>query len=272
MIKKTIYISTILILLLLAVKYFTNDKSWIIKFYVDGSENQSRTLIYIKGDNMKLVTKDKTYLYNSVSKIISFVNQKGKSYWSGNVSDFRKAVIKMKIQTDDDFLLNDVSFLRNLNSVDKKHFQETMNRRTGKSPLIPDYSIYNNFNIVSTPNFTSVGEYAVRKYEVRSSGKLLEEIWIAENLLSHMGWNMVDFKDFLEVFFFHSGVAPFFNLNAYIKVRKNGLPLKVIIFNGSEKTIITMYHAAKTRLKDSTFSIPKNYKLTKVDKALSQAL
>lgn len=269
MIKRVIYISIVIILLLLAVKYTAEDKSWVIKFYVDNGVNQSRTLIYIKKNNMKIVTKDKTYLYNSVSKSISFINQKGKNYWSGNVSDFRKAVTKMKIQTDDDFLLNDVSFLRNLNSVDKKHFQEMMNRRTGKNPLIPNYSIFNNFNIISTPNFTSVGEYAVRKYEVRSSGKLLEEIWIAENLLSHMGWNMVDFKDFLEVYFFHSGVAPFFNLNSYMKVRKNGLPLKVIIFNGQEKTIITMDHASKTRLNDDTFSIPKNYNLTNIDEILS---
>jgi hypothetical protein len=244
--KRIIYISAILILLLLAAKHYTDNKSWVIKFYVDNGENQSRTLIYIKGNDMKIVTKDKTYLYNSVSKTISFISQNNNNYWSGNVSDFRKAVTEMKIQTDDDFLLNDISFLRNLNSVDKSNFQEMMNRRTGKNPLLPDYSIFNNFNIISTPNFTSVGEYAVRKYEVRSSGKLLEEIWIAENLLSHMGWNMVDFKEFLEVFFFHSGGAPFFNLNSYMKVRKNGLPLKVILFNGKEKTIITMDHASKT--------------------------
>ncbi len=269
MLKRIIYISTILILLLLAIKYATDNKSWVIKFYVDNGGNQSRTLIYIKGGNMKLVTKDKTYLYNSDSKTISFINQKDNNYWSGNVSDFRKAVTKIKIQTDDDFLLNDISFLRNLNSVDKVHFQEMMNRRTGKNPLIPDYSIFNNFNIVSTPNFTSIGEYAVRKYEVRSSEKLLEEIWIAENLVSHMGWNMDDFKDFLEVFFFHSGVAPFFNLNSYMKVRKNGLPLKVIIFTGQEKTIITMDHASKTKLKDDAFSIPENFTLTTADEILT---
>jgi len=269
MLKRIIYISTILILLLLAAKHYTDDKSWVIKFYVDNGENQSRTLIYIKGNDMKIVTKDKTYLFNSVSKTISFINQKDKSYWSGNVSDFRKAVTKIKIQTDDDFLLNDVSFLRNLNSVDKVHFQEIMNRRTGENPLIPDYSIFNNFNIVSTPNFTSIGEYAVRKYEVRNSGKLLEEIWIAENLVSHMGWNMDDFKDFLEVFIFHSGLAPFFNLNSYMKVRKNGLPLKAVIFNGKEKTTITMDHASKTKLNDDTFSIPENFNLTNVDELLT---
>lgn len=268
MIKKVIYISISLILLLLVVNYITNNKSWVIKFYVDQGENQSRTLIYIKGNHMKLVTKDYTYLYNSVSKTISFINKKDNNYWLGNVSDFRKAVTRMKIQNDNDFLLNDVSFLRNLNSIDKKNFQEMMNRRTGKNPLIPDYSIFDNFNIISTPNFTSVGEYAVRKYEVRHSGKVLEEVWIAENLLSHMGWNMIDFKDFLEVFFFHSGVAPYFNLNSYIKVRKNGLPLKTIIFNGKEKTIITMDYASKTRLNEDDFSIPKNFNLTSVDETL----
>jgi hypothetical protein len=268
MIKRAIYISTILILLLLVGKYLTDDKSWIIKFYVNQGENQSRTLIYVKGNNMKLVAKDKTYLYNSVSKTISFLNQKNKKYWSGNVSDFRKAVTKMKIQTDDDFLLNDISFLRNLNSIDMKNFQEMMNRRTGHNPLIPDYSIFNNFNIISTPNFTSVGEYAVRKYEVRSSEKLLEEIWIAENLVSHMGWDMADFKDFLEVFFFHSGVAPYFNLNSYMKVRKNGLPLKSIIFTGKVKTIITMDHASKAKLNEDDFSIPENFNLTSVDETL----
>ena len=268
MIKKIIYISASLILLLVIAKYFTDDKSWVIKFYVDQGEKRSRTLIYIKKDQMKIVTKDHTYLYNSVSKTISFINKKDNNYWLGNVSDFRKAVTQIKIQDDNDFLLNDVSFLRNLNSVDKKHFQEMMNRRTGQNPLIPDYSIFNNFNIISTPNFTSVGEYAVRKYEVRHSGKLLEEVWIAENLLSHMGWNMLNFKDFLEVFFFHSGVAPYFNLNSYMKVRKNGLPLKVIIFNGKNKTTITMDHASKTKLNKDDFSIPENFNLTTVDKTL----
>ena len=269
MIKKVIYFSISLILLLLIAKYFTNDRSWVIKFYVDQGKSQSRTLIYIKGDQMKLVTKDHAYIYNSVSKIISIINTNNDNYWLGNLSDFRTAVTQMKIQNDTDFLLNDASFLRNLNSVDKKYFQEMIDRRVGKNPLIPDYSIFDNFNIINTPNFTSVGEYAVRKYEVKHSGKVLEEVWIAENLLSHMGWNMVDFKDFLEVFFFHSGVAPYFNLNAYVKVRQNGLPLKVIIFNGKEKTIITMDHASKTRLHEDDFSIPKNFIQTTVDEILT---
>lgn len=76
MIRKTFYISAVLILLLLATKFFTNEKSWVIKFYVDNGKNQSRTLIYIKGDKMKIVTKDRTYIYNTSSKKISFLNQK----------------------------------------------------------------------------------------------------------------------------------------------------------------------------------------------------
>lgn len=271
MIKRAIYISISLILLLLVALYITDDKSWVIKFYANKGEFQSRTFIYIKGNNMKLVTKDQTYLYNSYSKAMSFINHQDKSYWSGNVSDFGKAVNRMKIQTKDDYLLNDINFLKNLNSKDKKQLQEIINKRVGKNPLAPDYSIFNNFNIISTPNFTSVGEYAVRKYEVRNSGKLLEEIYIAENLLPHMGWNMSDFKDFLEIFFFHSGVAPYFNLNSYMKVRKNGLPLKVIVFNGKEKNTITMDHASKTKLNADSFSIPEDVNKVSVDEVLRSA-
>lgn len=272
MIKKILYISATLILFLLVIKYTINDKSWVIKFYVDNGENQSRTLIYIKGDYMKIVTKDRTYLYNSDSKTISFVNQQERTYWLGKVKDFTKAVTEFKMRTDNDFLINDVSFLRNMNSIDRKHFEEMINRRTGKNPLIPDYSIFDNFNIKSTPNFTSVGDYAVRKYEVRNSGKVMEEIWIAENLLSHMGWNMDDYKGFLEAFFFHSGIAPYFNLNAYMKVRKNGLPLKVIIFHPTKKTVIKMDHASRTKLTDDLFSVPENFKFTPISQILDDSL
>ncbi|MGZ2370198.1 hypothetical protein ACXR6G_10460 [Ancylomarina sp. YFZ004] len=268
MIKKTLYISAALILLLLAIKYATNDKSWVIKFYVGNGEIQSRTLIYIKGDNMKIVTNNRTYLYNYDSKTINFVNQKESSFWSGKVSNFRKAVTEFKMQNDNDFLINDVSFLRNLNSIDKNHFEEMTSRRIGKNPLIPDYSIYNNFNIKSTPNFTSIDDYAVRKYEVINEGKVMEEIWIAENILSHMGWNTNHFKDFLEAFIFHSGIAPYFNLNSYMKVRKNGLPMKVVIFHNDGETVITMDHASRTKLTKEAFSIPDNFKLTPINQML----
>ncbi|MRT91444.1 hypothetical protein [Ancylomarina sp. 16SWW S1-10-2] len=218
---------------------------------------------------MKLVTKDATYLYNSFSKKINFLNQKNKTYWSGNVTDFRKAVTKIKTQTNKNFLLNDSSFLKNQNITSKDHLQKITTQKVEVNLLIPDYNIYDNFNIISTPNFTSVGEYIVRKYEIRNAVKLLEEIWIAENLLPHMGWDMSKFKDFLDVFFFHSGVAPYFNLNSYMKVRKNGLPLKVIIFHEKEKTIITMDHASKTKLNEDSFSVPENFILTTIDKILT---
>jgi len=270
MIKKTLYISAAFILLLLVIKYTTNNKSWVIKFYVDSGEIQSRTLIYIKGDNMKIVTNNRTYLYNCSIETISFVNQKEKSFWSGKVSDFKKAVTEFKMRNDNDFLINDVSFLRNLNSIDKKHFEEMISRRIGKNTLIQDYSIYNNFNIKSTPNFTSIDDYVVRKYEVINKEKVLEEIWIAENILSHMGWNMNHYKEFLEAFFFHSGIAPYFNLNSYMKVRKNGLPMKVVISNENEKTVITMDHASKTKLSEEAFSIPDNFKLTPINQVLKE--
>lgn len=268
MIRKTFYISAVLILLLLATKFFTNEKSWVIKFYVDNGKNQSRTLIYIKGDKMKIVTKDRTYIYNTSSKKISFLNQKKESYWQGKIKAFTKATTKFKLGSENDFLINDISFLRNLNSIDRKNFTEMINRRTGTNPLIPDYTIFNNFNIKSTPNFTSVGDFVVRKYEITNSGKVMEEIWIAENLLTHMDWKINDFKEFLEAFFFHSGIAPYFNLDAYVKVRKNGLPMKVIIFRDEDKTTITMDHASKTKLNDSSFSIPKGYLLKPIGEVL----
>ncbi|RXQ96711.1 hypothetical protein EO244_03520 [Ancylomarina salipaludis] len=217
---------------------------------------------------MKIVTEDRTYLYNSETKTICFINQKENTYWSGEVKDFNEAVIKVKMQNDHDFIINDVSFLRNLNSIDRKHFEEMINRRTGKNPLIPDYSIFNNFNIRNTPDFTSVGDYVVRKYEVTNSGKVMEEIWIAENILLHMGWDMNDFKDFLEAFFLHSGIAPYFNMDSYMKVRKNGLPMRVIIFHDKEKWVITMDHASKTKLSENSFSIPKNLKLKPINELL----
>ncbi|MCZ4693075.1 hypothetical protein [Ancylomarina euxinus] len=217
---------------------------------------------------MKIVTKDLTYLYNSSSKTISFINQQERIFWSGEVNHFRKAVAEYKMQNDNDFLINDVSLLRNLNTIDKKLFEEMISRRIGKNPLIPDYSIYNNFNIKSTPNFSSIDDYIVRKYEVINEGKAIEEIWIAENILSHMGWNMDHFKDFLEAFFFHSGIAPYFNLNSYMKVRKNGLPVKVVISHDNRKTVIRMDHASRTKLTIESFSIPGNFKLTPLNQML----
>ena len=107
MIKKTLYISATLILLLLAIKYTTSNKSWVIKFYVDSGETRSRTLIYIKGYDMKIITNNKAYLYNSNTETISFVNQKERSFWSGKVNNFRKAVAEFKIQNDSISLCQD---------------------------------------------------------------------------------------------------------------------------------------------------------------------
>ena len=257
-----------MILFLFGIKYTTLDKSWVIKFYIDNGESQSRTLIYIKGDKMKIVTKNQIYIYNSDSKTINLVNQKERAYWSGKVNNFRKAVAEFKMQNDDDFLSNDVSFLRNLNSVDTKYLEEMISRRTGKNPLMPNYGIYNNFNIKSTPNFTSIDDYAVRKYEVINEGKVMEEIWVAENILSHMGWNMNHFKDFLEAFFFHTDITPYFNLNSYMKVRKNGLPMKVVIFHDKEKIVIRMDHASRIKLTKESFSIPVKFKLRPIQQML----
>ncbi len=237
------------------------EKSWVVKFYANNGENQTRTLIYIKGDNMKIVTNNNTYIYNSSLKQVNFINPKKESYWLGSIDDFKRSVTQLKIQTDRDFLIQNISFLKNMNSLDRDYFQRIINHETGKNRLIQDYSIYNNFNIRSTPNFTSISDFVVRKYEVLNKKTVVGEIWIAENLLSHMDWKMSNFKDFLETFFFHSGVAPYFNLDSYMKIRKNGLPMKVIIYPGKEKIVITMDHASKIDLDEKIFSIPKSYQL-----------
>jgi len=205
---------------------------------------------------MKIITKDKSFLYNSDSKTMSYLNTKDKTYWSGKVEKFTQAVTTLKLKTDHSFLIHDVSYLRNLHTLDSTHFNEIIYRLSQENQVIPDYSIFNNFNIVSTPDFTSVGDYAVRKYEITHSGKLLEEIWIAENLLTHKGIDLADFKDFLSAYFFHSGVTPFFNLNAYMEVRKNGLPMKVVLYHNNQKWEATMEHVGSKKLKDRVFSIP----------------
>lgn len=267
--RKLLYISTVIVLILLTIKIFSDNKSWVIKLYMIHGENQTRNLIYIKGENMKIISEDKTYLYNSDSKIMSFINPKTKSYWSGKIEKFTQAVTKLKMRTEYSFLINDVSFLRNLNTLNKTHFDKIINRKSRKSSLIPDYNIFNNFNIKSTPNFTSVGGYAVRKYEITNSGKLLEEIWIAENLLTHIGWNMEDFKEFLDAYFFQSGISPFFNLNAYMEARKNGLPMKVIVHNNNQKREVTMEHVARKKLDNKVFSIPKDFERQSLEKMMN---
>jgi len=231
--------------------------------------NQTRNLIYIKDENMKIVAEDKTFLYNSDSKIMSFINPKNETYWSGKIEKFTQTVTKLKMRTEYSFLINDVSFLRNLNALNKTHFDDIINRKSGKSHLIPDYSIFNNFNIKSTPNFTSVGGYAVRKYEITNSGKLLEEIWIAENLLSHLDWDLEDFKEFMDAYFFQSGISPYFNLNAYMEARKNGLPMKVIVYGNNQKWEATMEHVARQKLNDKVFSIPKSFEQQSLNKMMN---
>ena len=218
---------------------------------------------------MKIVAEDKTFLYNTDSEIMSFINPKDESYWSGKIENFTQAVTKLKMRTEYSFLIDDVSFLRNLKTLNKTHFNEIISRNSEKNSLIPDYCIFNNFNIKSTPNFTSVGGYAVRKYEISNYGKLLEEIWIAENLLTHLSCNMEDFKEFLDACFFQSGILPFFNLNAYMEAIKNGLPMKVIVYKNNQKWETTMEHVARKKLDDKVFSIPKNLERQSLEKIMN---
>ena len=217
---------------------------------------------------MKIISEDKSYLYNSDSKTMSFISPGDNTYWSGKVEDFAQAVTKFKLKTDHSFLINDVSFLRNLNTLNKSHFDEIIYRLAENKSILPDYRIFNNFNIESKPDFTSVGGYAVRKYEITNSGKLLEEIWIAENLLTHIGLNLDDFNDFLSAYFFHAGVSPFFNLNAYMEVRKNGLPMKVVLYHNDQKWEATMEHVGRKKIADKAFSIPDAFYMKSLDTML----
>jgi len=218
---------------------------------------------------MKIISEDKCFLYNSDSNTMSYLNTKDNTYWSGKVERFTQAITKFKLKTDHSFLINDVSFLRNLNTLNKNHFDDIFNRLAENKTILPDYRIFNNFNIVSTPDFTSVGGFAVRKYEITNSGKLVEEIWIAENLLTHIGLDLANFNDFLSAYFFHSGVTPFFNLNAYMEVRKNGLPMKVVLYHNNQKWEATMEHVGRKNIKDNIFSIPENYEMEALEKMLN---
>jgi hypothetical protein len=115
--------------------------------------------------------------------------------------------------------------------------------------------------IFKTPDFTAISGYASRKFEIIQAGKLVEEIWVSENLKEYVNYelNLELYQDFMRTYIHQSESKLYCHLSSFMEIVQNGFPMKIRMCQNDTITETRVETLIKKRLDDSVFLVPKNY-------------
>jgi len=119
---------------------------------------------------------DESFIFDTKSNEFTFVFKQNQTYWSGNINEFRSEMNNaMKVVMDE--------IIHNLPEGQREMYAQMLGNLTQMydSPTSDKISSIN-IKIVDTGNWEEISGYNSKKYEVEVDGKIMESIWLSNDL------------------------------------------------------------------------------------------
>jgi hypothetical protein len=231
------------------VLFSTNAFSgWI---FSEKSEGEIQ-MTYVQNNNIKFVQPEQVTIFRLNENILTFINPKEKTYWSGTPEQFVQSIDEVMAMTEKH--LNEQ--LGNLPPEQRDALQKTLKSQFRKQSSAPV-----KVDIRQTDETDTIIGYPVRKYEIRINGQLSQEQWIANSIQISR-----EFKPDLYRKFLTSLRTDFFQneptmLPEVADLLNKGWPLKRTDYDedGYPETEETI-KAEQSSIPASAFDIPSNYR------------
>ncbi len=235
--------------LLISVQLFAG---WVITSEVDEEiGNKEIEITYIQNNKIKIATDKDIAIFNLETDYLYLINPKTKSYWEGQISDFRSTVIEgMKSQME--------TALKNVpaehQEMYKQKYMAMIEKIEGNQT---DGS--ENIKINKTDDMLKIVNYNTIKYQIFQNEDLREEVWITDELNLSDELNFDKFKSFFMSFSKITSQRTVENSPEFFDLFASGYPLKSIEYHENFKTITTAVSVEKKQIPDSEFLVPADF-------------
>lgn len=248
------YLLFLLFSLLMLWIFIPTSEGLVVKMRISKGGIVSRNIFYIQRDQLKIVTERKSLIF-SKDQLYLFDNNT-KTFWKGSAHEFNNGVFLNGLNENSPYLKRSELFYKNQSVEEQLFFKKVL--ATNKE-LENEEDV--ECEISKTPNFASVAGYASRKFEIRKAGKIVEEVWVADNLKSYLNCelNLELYHDFMRSYLNHSESHLYNYLGSFMELVKKGFPMKIKMYQDSLITETSVENLIKTKIKDSIFNIPAGY-------------
>ncbi|NOU61487.1 DUF4412 domain-containing protein [Marinifilum caeruleilacunae] len=166
-------------------------------------------------------------------------------------------MLSSRLSADIQYTAQNNYFKKSLRKKDQEELQKIVEGISGKqNNVVPKTEIK------MTPNYNSIAGFVSRKYLVKQNNKVVEEIWVAENLKNyiHYDLNLDLYSDFMESLLQHTESKLYLHLESFMEVIENGFPMRIRMYGGEHVTETEVEQLIKKKLSKSLFEIGDGYK------------
>lgn len=253
---------------LVFVFYQPLSAGWIVKSKTTSGHEISWNEMYIQNNVFKMIEEDHMFILNGITRELTFVNMKVKIFWKGNLDDFKKKIEEFFGKAMGDYSAQMKEAMKSLTPEQRAIMEQygannpMLSKMQGKEVRKPKVEI------IRTNEVMTIVDRSVRKYIVKSDGRKIEELWLAENMISKKDWNPEIFRELAESMRMGIASTDYEDSEEYWDLQKKGIALKTIHFQGGYQIIDEVEELIEKNLPSSTFSPPSDCKEASLESVL----
>ena len=241
---------------------------WIIKSKTTSEYESSWSKMYLQNNVFKMVDEDHIFILNGNTRNLTFINTKENTFWKGNLDDFKNRIKEFFGKTMNDYSAQIEEAMKNLTPEQREMMKQygvnnpMLNKMQGTNAKKPEVEV------IRTSDVMSIVKRSARKYIVKSDGKKMEEVWLAENMISKKDWNPEIFRELAESMRMGIASTEYEDADEYWDLQKKGIPLKTIHFTNNYQVVDEVVELIEKNLPPSTFLPPSDCTEVKLENVL----
>jgi glycine cleavage system H lipoate-binding protein len=259
--KKIVYFIGALVLGVVLLYVKPTQAGWIIKMRTKTKHEVSRSVIYVQNNQIRIVEVFQTIIFNGNNNEICFIDVSKKSYWKGDIQDFKKGMTHYQEGIKSAYTVQMKEHMDDKMSAEQKAMMEEAMKKMSefKNPAQqeleePEWEVH----ISRTHEMGNIAGYPARRYLVKVDGELKEEVWVAENLIGKKDWDPEIFKKFFESL--SMGVKlDYESTDEYWEFGKRGFPLRTISYDGEYQQEEVAEEVIEKNIPRQMFQPPVNF-------------
>lgn len=250
------------LLSIILITHFNVHAGWIITQRTydsdEGVESALVETVYLQDNIMKVVQKEMITIFNLNTETITLMSPEKKTYWTGNVANYKTDMKSAIKQVMDEQLKNAPADKR---EMIKKVFEGMIASVDNPNQVSANQPKNYTLEITRTNESQKVAGYTAVKYKVLVNNELKEEAWLSESNRAQDVLDINKFYNLFSDFTAQAGTTDFYQMHEkYLEFARKGFPLKSVNYYGGYETISEVTKLDKEKIDSLVFVVPADFK------------
>lgn len=252
--KSLLYTLIFLLCLTGILILFSRNDGLIVKMNINKNGKKYRNIYYLNKDKFKVVTENNSIIFSKNK--LCLLDTRKKEYWQGSIKEFNKCLMDSRLDSDIQIIARNNHFEKSLKKQELRKVKNIIEEISGKQNGARQQS-----EIKITPNYSSIAGFASRKYLIKQNNRVVEEVWIAENLKNYINYdlNLDLYNDYMASLLQHTESKLYLHLESFMDLIENGFPMKITMYGENSVTETEVKQLIKKKLSDSIFEVGTGY-------------